>query len=169
LDAKADELPAPRQLGEAEFDSPGAVDWVGPSDVVTLKWSHEIERYINGKALSTQRPFEYATLPLIAPVVWIGSSPTNALPSSLMNTNDLVELARVRSMSKAGTARTIRLGAGLSLGEVAKAVGVSEVAIYRWEQGQRSPRGVPALKYAQVLAALLGKTGNPRGTKAGVA
>ena len=81
----------------------------------------------------------------------------------------MVELARVRSMTKAGTARTVRIAAGLSLGEVAAAVGVSDVSVYRWEQGQRSPRGAAALKYAEVLAALLGKTGNARGTKAGVA
>jgi len=69
----------------------------------------------------------------------------------------------------ADTITRLRIATDLRPNGLDEAVGVSEVAIYRWEQGQRSPRGVPALKYAEVLAALLGKTGNPRGTKAGVA
>jgi transcriptional regulator with XRE-family HTH domain len=73
-----------------------------------------------------------------------------------MQTAELLELSRVRSLAKLGTARSIRVAAGLTLGEVAGAVGVSEAAISRWESGERKPRGAAALKYAEVLQSLLG-------------
>jgi transcriptional regulator with XRE-family HTH domain len=60
-------------------------------------------------------------------------------------------------MAKSGAARSIRLGAGLSLAEMGSGVGdgVGPTTVYRWEQGERSPRGALALSYASVLDALV--------------
>jgi transcriptional regulator with XRE-family HTH domain len=71
--------------------------------------------------------------------------------------NDVVELARVRALARNGTARTIRVAAGISLGELAKSVGVDRSTILRWESGERRPRGAAALRYAQTVRDLLGE------------
>lgn len=71
-----------------------------------------------------------------------------------MNIADLTDLARVRAFVETGAARPIRLHAGLSLGEVAKAVGVSPATVHRWENRQRVPRGEPAVRYGELLDAL---------------
>ena len=65
--------------------------------------------------------------------------------------NSIVELARVRRLTRTGEARRIRLRYGLSLTEIANAVGVSPGAISRWEHGQRRPTGDHALVYADLL------------------
>jgi DNA-binding transcriptional regulator YiaG len=48
----------------------------------------------------------------------------------------------------------IRQEAGLSLNEIARAVGCSHVAVQRWETGKRAPRGDAALRYGALLDAL---------------
>ena len=68
---------------------------------------------------------------------------------------DLVELSKVRSLAKSGTARAIRRSAGVSAGEVAEAVGVSSSTVLRWEDGERAPRGEAALRYGAILQGLL--------------
>jgi transcriptional regulator with XRE-family HTH domain len=73
-----------------------------------------------------------------------------------METDDLVLLMRVRSLARSGAARSVRLAAGLSLAEVAQAVGTGAPTVYRWEQGIHAPSGDLGLKYASVLAQLLG-------------
>ena len=72
----------------------------------------------------------------------------------LMNTDDLILLARARTMLGDGSARRIRERAGLRRSEVAAAAEVSIPALQRWETGVQSPRGEPALRYARVLAQL---------------
>jgi DNA-binding transcriptional regulator YiaG len=71
-----------------------------------------------------------------------------------MEPSELVELSGVRALARTGAARSIRLAAGLSLSEVAKSVGVTPVTVYRWEVGDRSPRGGPALRYKELLDSL---------------
>jgi transcriptional regulator with XRE-family HTH domain len=71
-----------------------------------------------------------------------------------MAVTDLVRLADVRAIAESGTARSLRLAAGLSLAEVAEHVGVSPVTVYRWEVGDRRPRGEAALRYGRLLEAL---------------
>lgn len=71
-----------------------------------------------------------------------------------MNSNELVDLARVRRLVRAGDARYIRVAVGLSLGEVARGVGVAKATVSRWEAGQRIPRGPAALRYGELLEAL---------------
>ncbi len=72
-----------------------------------------------------------------------------------MDTESVLQISRVRSLTRSGAARTVRIAAGLTLGELAEAVGVSPTTIWRWEQGQRSPRGEPAIKYGELLEALM--------------
>jgi DNA-binding transcriptional regulator YiaG len=70
------------------------------------------------------------------------------------DSSDLVKLATVRAWSQSGRARQIRETAGLSLREVAYAVDVSVSALFRWEAGDRRPRGEAALRYADLLGDL---------------
>ena len=67
---------------------------------------------------------------------------------------DLVGLARVRGLVRSGDARVIRLARGLTMGEVARSVGVTVATVSRWESGERVPRGAPALRYGELLDSL---------------
>lgn len=68
--------------------------------------------------------------------------------------DDLTELRRVRDIAASGYARTIRLGAELSLRDVARVVDVDPSTIWRWERGDRRPHGAAALRYGELLARL---------------
>jgi transcriptional regulator with XRE-family HTH domain len=68
-----------------------------------------------------------------------------------MNSHELVLLARVRRLAKSGDAQALRLAAGLSLREVAEGVGISHSNLWRWEAGQRAPRGAAAIAWAALL------------------
>lgn len=66
---------------------------------------------------------------------------------------ELLERVRARRvLPSAAERRRIREAAGVSQHEVARALGVSWTAVYRWEQGAR-PREVEAA-YAELLAEL---------------
>ena len=67
---------------------------------------------------------------------------------------ELVRLADVRDAARSGEARRLRVAAELSLAEVARAVGVAVPTVLRWERGERTPRGKPAIRYAKLLEAL---------------
>lgn len=71
-----------------------------------------------------------------------------------MRQSDLLLVTRARADLKSGAARSLRLSCGLTQTEVATQVGVSSVAVSRWEAGDRIPRGDAALRYARLLAAL---------------
>jgi DNA-binding transcriptional regulator YiaG len=75
-----------------------------------------------------------------------------------MDIAELDELSRLRSFLQTGEARRIRERAGLSLGEVARGLGVSPSTLHRWEGGKRSPRGEAALRYWQLLRRLMGRS-----------
>lgn len=68
-----------------------------------------------------------------------------------MPETNVSRLALVRHAVASGEARRIREAARLSLGEMADAADVAASTIWRWEQGQRIPRGHQALRYATVL------------------
>lgn len=68
---------------------------------------------------------------------------------------DIVELARAKALVRSGAGRTVRQAAGLSLAEVGTALGVDPSTVYRWETGERHPRGERALAYADVLRRLM--------------
>jgi DNA-binding transcriptional regulator YiaG len=65
-----------------------------------------------------------------------------------------VSLVEARQLASSGEARQIRQQAGLSLAEIAEAVGVGRATVYRWETGLRSPHGAPARRYGSLLRAL---------------
>ncbi len=71
-----------------------------------------------------------------------------------MTNEELVSLTKVRRLASTGEAKALRLGAELSLREVAAAVGISHSNLWRWEAGQRSPRGQAALAWGLLLAQL---------------
>ncbi len=71
-----------------------------------------------------------------------------------MRTSDLVALAAARRAAADGSAQRLRKAAGLTQREIASAVGVTPAAVGMWERGERVPRGLEALAYARLLAAL---------------
>lgn len=68
--------------------------------------------------------------------------------------DDLDDLLRARELARSGEARRLRLAAPLSLGEMARAVGVSVATVSRWEAGERQPTGEGAVRWARRLARL---------------
>lgn len=70
---------------------------------------------------------------------------------------EAVDLARVRGLTRSGAARSIRLGAGLSYGDTARAIDVSRTTILRWERCDRVPRGEKALAYLELLDRLMAR------------
>ena len=68
-------------------------------------------------------------------------------------TGDVIERVRLREMIAGGRVGTIREAAGLSLGEVARTLGVSRSCVFRWEHGQ-VPRGDMASRYLHLLLTL---------------
>lgn len=73
---------------------------------------------------------------------------------SVSPTRELVLLSEVRQLAAAGAITEIREKAGLSQSEIARAIGVSQAALSRWESGARRPRGKPAVALALLLRKL---------------
>lgn len=71
-----------------------------------------------------------------------------------MDPAELVELTRLRAFLQTGAGREVRLRAGLSLREVADAVGTSDVTVLHWERGESVPRLPAALAYWRLLQQL---------------
>lgn len=71
----------------------------------------------------------------------------------------VVGLSRVRELVTSGKARQIRIEARLSIAEVAASLGVTPAAVSRWESRHRSPRGVAALRYLDLLERLGDQSG----------
>jgi DNA-binding transcriptional regulator YiaG len=67
------------------------------------------------------------------------------------------DLIRIRHLAKTGVARTIRETAGLSLSEMASAAQVDKSTVWRWEHGQRRPKGDAAQRYLAVLDDLVSR------------
>lgn len=65
-------------------------------------------------------------------------------------TREILELARMRDMVHGGLVRELRVGAGLTLAEVARDVGVVPSTVFYWERGH-TPRGEAAVRYARLL------------------
>ena len=76
--------------------------------------------------------------------------------SGMPNVDRAVALALTRRLVANGEARAIRELNHLSRADVATAVGASSTAVWRWERGDRVPRGLPALRYGELLAVLSG-------------
>jgi DNA-binding XRE family transcriptional regulator len=84
-----------------------------------------------------------------------GRIETEPIQHALASPNGPAAIALIRDCVRSGKAREIRVAAGLSLADVGRAVGVSAPCIALWETGQRIPRSAAALKYGQVLVALM--------------
>ncbi|MEV6445993.1 helix-turn-helix transcriptional regulator [Amycolatopsis sp. NPDC051716] len=61
---------------------------------------------------------------------------------------------RVRRMIESGEARSLRESAGLSCELIARKCEVGQTAVFRWERGDRQPRGRNLLAYHRVLVEL---------------
>jgi transcriptional regulator with XRE-family HTH domain len=73
--------------------------------------------------------------------------------------DQVLALSATRRAAQSGQARRIRIAAGLSLADLAAALGVSRAALSRWETGHRIPRGEAAQRYAGLLDALARQVG----------
>ena len=80
-----------------------------------------------------------------------------------MDERDLQLLVQVRRMAASGEARQLREAADLSRADVGGTVGVDQSTIWKWETGERRPRGPAALRYARVLQMLGRDTPTPAG------
>lgn len=67
---------------------------------------------------------------------------------------ETLQLVRMRHLVAGGMVRELRVGAGLSLAEVARAVGVTPGAVHHWERGIRVPQGPAAARYALLICEL---------------
>jgi DNA-binding transcriptional regulator YiaG len=81
----------------------------------------------------------------------------------MAQTAQLLRLAEVRAAVSSGEARRLREAADLSISEIARACGVDQSTVWRWERGARKPRGEAALKYGELINELrhLGSNTDP--------
>jgi transcriptional regulator with XRE-family HTH domain len=68
---------------------------------------------------------------------------------------EVLNAARVRDLCRSGAARSIRIGAQVTLAELASLCEVTPVAVLRWERNERVPRGTNAGTYLRALEALM--------------
>ncbi|MGA6159623.1 helix-turn-helix domain-containing protein [Stenotrophomonas sp. NPDC087984] len=71
-----------------------------------------------------------------------------------MAQSHLLRLTDVRSAVSTGEAQRLRVAARLTIGEVARACGVDQSTVWRWENGMRKPRGKGALAYGELIQSL---------------
>jgi transcriptional regulator with XRE-family HTH domain len=67
------------------------------------------------------------------------------------------KIAQRRELPDAQECRRLRLAAGATLDDVARAVGVSKTAVLQWEAGRFSPRDEHLGRYLEVLRVLRGE------------
>jgi DNA-binding XRE family transcriptional regulator len=65
-----------------------------------------------------------------------------------------LKIAEARQLASSGAGRMLRQAAGLTNAELARAVGVDPSTCFRWENGERTPTGDQAVRYAEFLAEL---------------
>ena len=70
-----------------------------------------------------------------------------------MSTRELLLLSEVREAVRTGRCVEVREAAGLTQGELARALDVAPATVSRWEAGQRLPSG-QAIRYARLLRVL---------------
>lgn len=63
---------------------------------------------------------------------------------------DEVRQARSVPLPPPNTARMIRVAADVSQERLARELGVHRMTVHRWESGERKPRGLHRLLYAQL-------------------
>ena len=67
---------------------------------------------------------------------------------------EVLLVVEARELARSGRATEIRERAGLSKGEMGKAIGVATATVSRWESCQRRPRGAPAVRWVRFLRSL---------------
>lgn len=67
---------------------------------------------------------------------------------------EVLLLAKARTLATTGMGRRVRVACDLSLRNVAESVGVAASTLWRWEQGQRRPRGAAASRWAHLVSEL---------------
>lgn len=67
---------------------------------------------------------------------------------------EALAVRRVRARLRDGSARAVRLSAGLSLADVERAAGASAGQAARWESGKNTPSFASALKLARLYGEL---------------
>jgi DNA-binding transcriptional regulator YiaG len=68
---------------------------------------------------------------------------------------DLIARVRARQrLPEPPLRRSVRESAGVSQGDLAKALGVTRSAVSRWEAGHREPRGEALVHYVDLLELL---------------
>lgn len=72
-----------------------------------------------------------------------------------MDDDDLLRVALARAFLRTGSARSVRRASGLSLREMAAALGVQPSTVMRWESQQRVPKPEAALRYKALLDKLM--------------
>ncbi|WP_432135176.1 helix-turn-helix domain-containing protein [Streptomyces sp. bgisy154] len=80
----------------------------------------------------------------------------------MAQTAQLLRLADVRSALSSGEAQHLREAADLSISEIARACGVDQSTVWRWERGLRKPRGTAALLYGQLIDELRARAAQSR-------
>jgi len=78
----------------------------------------------------------------------------NGPVTTALREQDAILIARARQAARDGTAKALRIQAGLRQAEVGAVCGVSPQAITRWERGLRTPRGDAAIRYGRLLRRL---------------
>lgn len=73
----------------------------------------------------------------------------------------VLSLAEARKAARSGRGRAIREEACVSQAELARALGVSQATLSRWESGDRRPRGEAAERYARLLRKLEASGASP--------
>lgn len=76
-----------------------------------------------------------------------------------MDVELVIALAALRNfLEDEGAAQALRVENHLSLGDIARELGTSPTTVWRWERGERVPRGDLAVGYAWILAGLANLT-----------
>lgn len=72
---------------------------------------------------------------------------------SPLGTAPAARLPRAEWLARAEPA-ALRVACGLTLGTLSAALGVPKQSIWRWETGQRTPRGAAGARYCRVIEGL---------------
>lgn len=68
--------------------------------------------------------------------------------------DDLVKVANARDHAVSGAGRLVRLTAGISLREMARAIAVDPSTLLKWERGEHRPTGAAAGRWVDELTRL---------------
>jgi DNA-binding transcriptional regulator YiaG len=69
-----------------------------------------------------------------------------------------IQILELREWLSTGRAAEIRSAAGLPRSALARDLGVAESALWRWERGERTPTGLYAAAYYQLLSRIAARS-----------